>query len=80
MSVEGDQMRSESVIISLRNTHEAFVKSFKRDYVAFSDPENAYDTMRQLPDWFEDYNENAPHKGLQVMIPREFIRSLSVAN
>lgn len=59
---------------------EAFVKTFKRDYVAFSDPENAYDIMQNLPEWFRDYNENAPHKGLKMMAPREFIRSLSVAN
>lgn len=53
---------------------EAFVKTFKRDYVAFNDSENASDLMAQLPGWFEDYNENAPHKGLKMMTPRQFIR------
>jgi len=59
---------------------EAFVKTFKRDYVAFYDAESAYSLMKKLPEWFEDYNENAPHKGLKMMAPREFIRSVSVAN
>jgi len=58
---------------------EAFVKTFKRDYVAFSDPLNAQAVMHQLPRWFEDYNEIAPHKGLNMMAPRQFIRSLAVA-
>lgn len=58
---------------------EAFVKTFKRDYVAFFDPEDAYSVMKKLPEWFEDYNEVAPHKGLKMMAPREFIRNL-VAN
>ncbi|WP_115304915.1 IS3 family transposase [Legionella maceachernii] len=52
---------------------EAFVKTFKRDYVAFYDALNAYDFMRQLPQWFHDYNENAPHKGLNMMSPRQFL-------
>lgn len=42
---------------------EAFVKTFKRDYVAFSDPFDAHTFMSQLPDWFNDYNEHAPIKG-----------------
>lgn len=54
---------------------EAFVKTFKRDYVAFYDPEEASALMARLPEWFEDYNENAPHKGLKMMTPRQFIRS-----
>lgn len=56
---------------------EAFVKTFKRDYIAFSDPLNAQAIMKQLPIWFEDYNENAPHKGLRMMAPRQFIRCVS---
>lgn len=55
---------------------EAFVKTFKRDYVAFSDPFDAHSLMKQLPDWFNDYNENAPHKGLKMMTPRQFIKQV----
>lgn len=55
---------------------EAFVKTFKRDYVGCHRCPDAATVMRQLPAWFEDYNENAPHKGLRMRSPREFIRSL----
>jgi putative transposase len=43
---------------------ETFVKTFKRDYVWFGDVSSAISVMNQLPQWFDDYNENAPHKGL----------------
>jgi transposase InsO family protein len=33
--------------------------------------------MEQLPLWFEDYNEYHPHKGLKMMSPREYRRSLA---
>ena len=56
---------------------EAFVKTFKRDYVAFYDPWDALSVMKELPGWFNDYNENAPHKGLKMMAPRQFIRQAS---
>ena len=54
---------------------EAFVKTFKRDYVYIHDRPDARTVLAQLPRWFEDYNENHPHKALQLKSPREFIRS-----
>jgi len=54
---------------------EAFVKTFKRDYVYVNDRPSALSVMSRLGDWFEDYNENHPHKGLRMMSPREYIRS-----
>jgi transposase InsO family protein len=54
---------------------EAFIKTFKRDYLfphALYDASNA---MKHLSEWFEDYNEAAPHKTLRMLSPREFIRS-----
>ena len=54
---------------------EAFVKTFKRDYVQFGDLEDAETVMAQLPAWMEDYNEQAPHKGLNMLSPREFLRN-----
>ena len=54
---------------------EAFVKTFKRDYVYIHDRPDARTVLSQLSRWFEDYNENHPHKGLQLKSPREFIRS-----
>jgi transposase InsO family protein len=53
---------------------EAFVKTFKRDYVFVHDRPDAITVMAQLANWFEDYNEHHPHKGLRMKSPREFIR------
>jgi transposase InsO family protein len=58
---------------------EAFVKTFKRDYVYVHDRPDARTVLSQLPAWFEDYNESHPHKGLQMKSPREFMRSLQPA-
>ena len=55
---------------------EAFVKTFKRDYVWFGDLKDAKTVMGQLAAWFEDYNEKAPHKGLKMKSPRQFRREL----
>ena len=54
---------------------ESFVKTFKRDYVYVHDRPDAQSVLAQLPRWFEDYNENHPHKALRTKSPREFIRS-----
>ena len=58
---------------------EAFVKTFKRDYVYVHDRPDAQTVLSQLPRWFEDYNETHPHKALQLKSPREFIRSYQPA-
>jgi transposase InsO family protein len=52
---------------------EAFVKTVKRDYVWFGDLSSAIAVMKQLPKWFADYNNQAPHKGLNMMSPRQYI-------
>lgn len=54
---------------------EAFVKTFKRDYVYVANLSSAERVIEQLPGWFNDYNSNAPHKGLKMLSPREFLRS-----
>ena len=33
---------------------------------------NADVVLQQLPSWFEEYNDNHPHKGLKMLSPREF--------
>ena len=53
---------------------EAFVKSFKRDYVYVGELHDAASVLAQLPAWFEDYNEVRPHKGLRMLSPREYRR------
>jgi transposase InsO family protein len=56
---------------------EAFVKTFKRDYVYVNDVASARDVLLALPAWFADYNENHPHKGLNMLSPRQFRRARS---
>ena len=58
---------------------EAFVKTFKRDYVYVHDRPDAQTVLSQLSMWFEDYNEVHPHKSLRMKSPREFIRSFQPA-
>jgi transposase InsO family protein len=58
---------------------EAFVKTFKRDYVYIHDRPDAKMVMAQLNGWFNDYNNNHPHKGLRLKSPREFIREVAKA-
>jgi putative transposase len=53
---------------------EAFVKTFKRDYIGPHGAIDALSLMEALPEMFEDYNENAPHKGLKMLSPREYRR------
>ena len=54
---------------------EAFVTSFKRDYVAINDRPNAQTVLLKLKDWFEDYNAVRPHRRLRMRSRREFIQS-----
>jgi putative transposase len=59
---------------------EAFVKTFKRDYVTFGDLSSANALRSQLADWFRDYNENAPHKGLGMKAPTQYRQDLQLAH
>jgi len=59
---------------------EAFIKTFKRDYVRMHERPNAVAVLAQIPEWFEDYNENHPHKGLKMMSPREYIKLMQRVN
>jgi putative transposase len=51
---------------------ETFVKTFKRDYVYVNNLDSAQAVLVQLSCWFEDYNENAPHKGLKMKSSRQY--------
>lgn len=51
---------------------EAFVKTFKRDYVYAHALPDAVTVLGQLSKWFEDYNKNAPHSGLKYLSPWEY--------
>ena len=56
---------------------EAFVKTFKRDYVWVNELPSANTVLNNLGKWFNDYNEHAPHKGLKMLSPRQFLRKVS---
>jgi len=49
---------------------EAFVKTFKRDYVRVNPRPDTISVLQRLPEWFEDYNTIHPHSGLQMRSPR----------
>jgi putative transposase len=49
---------------------EAFVKTFKRDYIYPARLESAQGVIKMLANFFKVYNQNAPHKGLKLKSPR----------
>ena len=53
---------------------EAFIKTFKRDYVHANPLYDARFVLEQLTKWFEDYNDHHPHKALKMKSPREYRR------
>ena len=55
---------------------EAFVRTFKRDYVHVSKCPDAETVLRSLPAWFAHYNEIHPHRALGYRSPRQFIRAI----
>jgi transposase InsO family protein len=54
---------------------EAFVKTFKRDYVRLNPRPDAAAVLAALDSWFEDYNEMHPHRALGMRSPRQFVRA-----
>lgn len=51
---------------------EAFVNTFKRDYVYVNDCESASAVLSMIDDWFKDYNYEAPHSALGMKSPVEY--------
>ena len=56
---------------------EAFVKTFKHDYVRVNPPPDAKTALSLIAGWIEDYNEIHPHSGLRMRSPREHRRAQS---
>lgn len=55
---------------------EAFVKTFKRDYVYLAELPDAETVLAALKAWFEDYNDHHPHRALGMLSPRGFRAAL----
>jgi transposase InsO family protein len=51
---------------------EAFVNTFKRDYVSVNPTPDARTILASLPRWIEHYNELHPHSALKMRSPRMF--------
>ena len=58
---------------------EAFVKTFKRDYVRVSPIPDAAAALALVDSWMDDYNTVHPHSRLSYQSPREYILSQPVA-
>lgn len=56
---------------------ESLVKTIKRDYVYLEDLWDAEAVLAKLPEWFSDYNTSHPHKGLNMLSPRQFRGAIS---
>ena len=50
---------------------EAFVNTLRRDYIESAELWSAAQVIAQLPEWLEDYNEQAPHSALGMKPPRQ---------
>ena len=58
---------------------EAFVKTFKRDYVYLNRLPDAATVLANLPAWMDDYNEVRPHSRLGMLSPRAWRRNRRAA-
>jgi len=54
---------------------EAFVKTFKRDYVRVNPLPDAATVLTQIDKWMEDYNTMHPHSRLGYCSPREYLEA-----
>ncbi len=59
---------------------EAFFGSFKRDYVYQACLETLEKVAHLVPQWIEDYNQQAPHSALGMRSPAEFYAEWRVKN
>lgn len=55
---------------------ESFVKTTKRDYVAFMPKPEAATAVQNLANAFAHYNEKHPRSALKYRSPREFRRAV----
>ena len=51
---------------------EAFIGTFKRDYVNGAELRDAETVLTQLGGWIDDYDTQAPHSALGIRSPVEY--------
>lgn len=56
---------------------EAFVKTFKWDYVYLNDLPDAATVTTRLPEWIEDFNRSHRHKELKMKMHWEYWAQLA---
>ena len=57
---------------------EAFVHTFKRDYINGADLRDAEAVLAQLGSWIEAYNRRARHSALDMRPPTEYRTGLEL--
>jgi putative transposase len=55
-----------------RGLAEAFVGTFKRDYINGAELRDAESVLAQLGGWIDDYNRLAPHSALGMRSPADY--------
>jgi transposase InsO family protein len=58
---------------------EAFVGTFKRDYLGDAELRDAETVLAQLGGWFDDYNTQAPHSALGMRSPADYRAATSAS-
>jgi transposase InsO family protein len=56
---------------------DAFVNTFKRDYIRIKPLTNAETALNAVADWMNDYNEVDPHSGLAYRSPKGIQRAIA---
>jgi putative transposase len=59
---------------------EAFVRTFKRDYVVGAELRDAEAVLAQLGGWLDDYNTQAPHSALGMRSPAEYRAGVTLSS
>jgi putative transposase len=59
---------------------EAFVGTFKRDYLAAADLRDAETVLAHLGECFDDYNTQAPHSALGMRSPAEYRAEVTLSS
>jgi putative transposase len=59
---------------------EAFIGTFKRDYINGAELGDAETVLAQLGSWFDDYNTQAPHSTLGMRSPAEYRAGVTLSS